>query len=256
MDNQNIWYLYKTKSTHAVYPLEIGIKECKVSDIVYDPDIVRNCCKAGCSNYGMSGGCPPFSPKMEDLYQNSDKVWLIYSIFWSKYKPKNIIESKNIGIHWKFQDVILAWLLLKLGFGIVDEVGGNFLSSGYCMGCPGQKCNFKIGRNFCRNPQKRTYSMESTGINVIETLKKQCNIISFWYSKGKFDVPYMVKCIAYFPDPNKCVEVMQTTINVLNRLESCSEKIGSQGYSLCLKESFGIDNTLIKSGNIMNKSIL
>lgn len=194
----NIKALYFTTSGYQ-YPLEFFTIRLSGEELSYQPSIVREACLTGCSNYGKTGGCPPRAPLYENLIKGKDEVWLIACRFWSKYKPVRVAQSKNSAIHWKFQDGILARVMNHLGHKLSLRVGGFFLSTGYCLGCPGRKCNFKLGKNFCRNPEKRTFSMEAVGINVVETVKKHLQLEMYWYSPGRIVVPYMLKCIAFFP---------------------------------------------------------
>jgi predicted metal-binding protein len=121
----------------------------------------------------------------------------------NEYKPESIKTSNNTAIHWKFQDAILARLLNRVGWDLKAEIDGVFLSSGYCMGCPGKKCTFKMGDQSCRNPNRRTYSLEATGINVVSTVKSALGLDLYWYTRDRKDIPYMLKCIAFFPETNK-----------------------------------------------------
>lgn len=190
--------IYNTKKGNQ-YPLDIIVKDITVSDLVFEPDQVEEWCRTGCANFGKSGGCPPRAPALDKLYSMDTRAWLIACRFDSVYKPEKVKNSNNSAIHWKFQDVILANFLNNLGHTLQEKTGGSFLATGYCMGCPGKKCNFKLGSEHCRNPQKRTFSMEATGVNVVKTIKKSLNLDLYWYSKGNIDIPYMVKCMAFFP---------------------------------------------------------
>ncbi|MDD4239543.1 MAG: DUF2284 domain-containing protein [Desulfotomaculaceae bacterium] len=232
------WYIYRAQSSGNIYPLEIGSLLCQAKDLVCEHEKVWAACAKGCSNYGSAGGCPPRSPKLEDLASPENPVWLIYCRFWSKFKHEKVLVSRNSAIHWKFQDAILARLLANIGYKLAPLLKGSFLSTGYCMGCVGKKCNFKLGLDFCRNPHKRTFSMEATGINVVETIKKLFNIELYWYSKGNTDVPYMFKCIAVFPgkviDKNVSVPLL---INTVNEFPSCLCQYNSNEYWNYLNEN-------------------
>lgn len=225
------WYLYKATSSGIIYPLEFNIKECVVSSLVYEPDIIRELCRIGCGNYNKSGGCPPLAPRLEEICHDNELVWLIYGRFWSFYKHEKVIQSTNCAIHWKFQDAILARILANLGYELRNRFGGLFLGTGYCMGCPGKKCGFKLQEKKCRNPRSRTYSMEACGINVVKTTLNVFNIKTYWYKKGYLDVPYMIKVMAYFPKHcNNHLNPKEEIIKVLNTQKNCLFKIGSDHY--------------------------
>jgi predicted metal-binding protein len=236
--NGVFWYIYRSLSSGNIYPLEMGSLLCQVKDLVYEPEKVWAACVKGCSNYGTAGGCPPRSPKLRDVTSLENPVWLIYCRFWSKFKHEKVLASHNTAIHWKFQDAILARLLANIGYKLAPILNGSFLSTGYCMGCVGKKCNFKLGLDICRNPQKRTFSMEATGINVVETVKKLFDIDLYWYSKGNTDVPYMLKCIAVFPEKviekNRFLPLLITTVN---DFPSCLWQYNSDEYWSYIQEN-------------------
>lgn len=241
MKNNVFWYIYISLSSGNVYPLEIGSMQCQAKDLVYDPEKVLAACANGCSNFGYAGGCPPKSPKFKNLVKPEDPVWLIYTRFWSKFKPKKVLSSNNPAIHWKFQDAILARFLANTGYNLAPLLKGSFLGTGYCMGCTGKKCNFKLGINSCRNPHKRTFSMEATGVNVVATVKKLFGIEFFWYSKGRTDIPYMLKCMAILPGKDGLDNLNRTLlIDVINEFPSCYCRYGTDAYRKYL-----LDNSLV-----------
>lgn len=187
--------IYRSSSTSREYPLSFESKWIDYHDIVFEPDYIESLCKKGCRNYGHSGGCPPFSPKFDTFADEKKQCLLIITKFDSKYKTEKVKASKNRAIHWKFQDVIVAHFLDKIGRAIHAHYQQTFfLGTGYCMGCPGKKCSYKL-QEPCRNPEQRTFSMESTGINVIKTVKNTMGETFYWYTKSNQNVPYLMKAI-------------------------------------------------------------
>lgn len=205
------------------YPLEMYYQIVPPDSVSFEPEPILELCKSGCSNYGISGGCPPRSPLFPIMVENKEQLLLIICKFDSIHKPLKVVNSKNTAIHWKFQDGILARILNRLGRQLAINLGGEFLATGYCMGCPGKKCTFKLGIEECRNPQLRTYSMEATGINVVRTVKNVFGETMHWYKKGNFDVPYMLKCITFIPaqsiDEIKLDSIIQDALSSLNSIK-------------------------------------
>lgn len=185
--------IYNTGSGNK-YPIELSWKVISYRDIIYEPFLINQLCKEGCKNYGKSGGCPPHAPWFEYFDHKNKMYILLVGKFYSKYKTKKVRECKNRAIHWKFQDVILARFLDKIGRRISELVDGDFFSTGYCMGCHGKKCSVK-SMELCRNPAKRTFSMEATGINVVKTVQRCLGEQFYWYTKTNLDIPYMMKAI-------------------------------------------------------------
>lgn len=187
--------IYRSSSTANAYPLSIQSKWIRYQDVVFEPDYIESLCKKGCRNYGHSGGCPPFSPKFDRFANNDKQYLLIITKFDSKYKTVKVKASKNRAIHWKFQDVIVAHFLDKIGRALQTHFPRTiYLGTGYCMGCPGKKCSYKL-QEPCRNPNQRTFSMESTGINVVKTVRNTMQETFYWYTKTNSDVPYLMKAI-------------------------------------------------------------
>lgn len=199
MDQKNtLNVVYETKEKKR-YPLEVIYKKISSDQLFYDPENVRAWCKT-CSNFNKTGGCPPRAPLFEEIMIKDVPAWLIAIKFYSEYKPESIKKLTNIAMHWKFQDAILARLLSNFGHRLVESYGGTFLASGYCMGCPGKKCSFKLGQEFCRNSLKRTYSMEATGLNVVKSVESLLSEKMYWYKRNLADIPYMLKCMLYIPE--------------------------------------------------------
>jgi predicted metal-binding protein len=240
-----MWYFYYSKSSQIIYPLEIAMHSITSRELTLDYDRVTGLCREGCANFGQSGGCPPIAPRFDSITSPAQKGILIYTKFLSLFKPPKVAQSNNIAIHWKFQDGILARFLDNVGWSMLGEFGGIFLSSGYCMGCPGKKCGFKTDSRSCHNPQRRTYSLEATGIDVVGSLWKLARENFYWYKKGVTDIPYMLKCIGFFPS-NSLLIKENHLIDVLNNLNSCWLRIGSQSY---LKEILNLQNWLATQYN-------
>lgn len=191
-------YIYNTIKGNQ-YPIEIFLNFIRKKDIVYDPIRIEKYCHDGCRNYGKSGGCPPFAPKFEKILRGIEECALILGMFDSKYKPPKVQACTNRAIHWKFQDAVLANCMDKIGRHLQEKCGLNYLGTGYCMGCHGKKCAIKEGKP-CRYPNKRTFSMEATGIDVVQTVQNIFQRRFFWYTKGNNNIPYLMKCILVYDD--------------------------------------------------------
>lgn len=211
--------IYHSSSKGNDYPLSLQYKWINYTDVVFEPEYIESLCQKGCRNYGHSGGCPPFAPKFNSFAHESSQYLLIIAKFDSKHKTEKVKASKNRAIHWKFQDVILAHFMDKLGRQISSSNQDViFLATGYCMGCPGKKCAYKL-KQPCRNPKRRTFSMEATGINVVKTVWNNLHERFYWYTRSNHDVPYLMKAILLiFPqgkiqsEINKQVELIASSL--------------------------------------------
>lgn len=230
-DTDTFWYLYRSAMSQTVYPLEFFLRPAHASHLSYEPKPVRRWCEEGCRNFNRSGGCPPLAPDFPSIHQDSEPLFLICCRFWSRFKHPNVLLSANRAIHWKFQDAIMARLMANVGYGLREYAGGSFLGTGYCLGCPGRKCAFKTGQSACRNPARRTFSLEATGINVVTTVERLFDLPFHWYGGQDTAVPYMLKCMACFPGSHLSKEAMLLLLKkVLNEFKSCFLPIGSAEY--------------------------
>jgi len=227
--------LFIANGQNLVYILN---RKFNSEDISYDYDLISGLCMNSCKNYGKAGGCPPKAPKYECIKKDYPFSVLIYAKLLSKFKSIKVRKSNSYYIHYRSQDVILSNLLTKLGYQIKVAFGSNivFLNNGYCMGCGNKKCNYKIGNESCKNPEKRTYSLEATGINVTTTVKELFEIDLQWYNnKNCHEIEYMCKVIGIFcedrPTQN---DILNSMICNLNKLPSTKFHINSHDFDVRL----------------------
>lgn len=190
MSHPKLWVDYVTADGKNKYPIKVGYKKINFDDIVYDPTYIRSLCEVGCKNYNHAGGCPPFSPLFETLHRKGQSLFLVYGTFYPEFKTEKVKKSESAYIHFRLQDQILSRLFYNLGLCLTEKTGCIFLGTGFCMGCGSKKCSYKEGILDCRNPTRRSYSMESTGINVEATLKETVEVQLYWYGKNSgLDIP-------------------------------------------------------------------
>lgn len=238
MSSRLIGYIYTTRDGKS-YPCDVFYKSIPTGEIVFDYDYVTSLCRKGCSNFNVGGGCPPKAPRFDELIPDYPYSVVICAKLLSAYKPIKVKNSNSFYIHYRFQDNILARLLTMLGNAIKqhwDEV--YFLGNGYCSGC--KKCNFKLGYDFCKQPDKRTFSMEATGIDVVQTLRKAFGVELQWYNKENFrQVEYMIKAIGILTKTNEQSQlVVRDLVDFLNQLDSTKYKIGTAAYENLLREYY------------------
>jgi hypothetical protein len=128
-------------------------------------------------------------------------------------------------------DAILSNLLSKVGYQLKKDDGANFLATGYCKGC--HKCSFP-----CKTPSKQTFSLESTGVDVEDTVRRLFNTELQWFGKrNPNDVDYMMKIIAYFPKNRvNNLGFEDVLVTILNNLNCTRYKIGSDKYQIRLAQ--------------------
>ncbi|MGI6649759.1 MAG: DUF2284 domain-containing protein [Bacillota bacterium] len=214
-------YIYTTGKGDS-YPIELDYKAILSDQLVSDYNRVTGYCKTGCKNYNYAGGCPPLAPNFELLREKYPLAVLIYARLYSEFKPDKVKASEKVYIHYRFQDIILSNLLTNLGYELTRKNRNQifFLNNGYCMGCGNKKCNFKLGNNFCANPDRRTFSLEACGVDVEASLKKIFNIELQWYNKSNYNtVEHMTKAIALLcKNHAQQAELSNSLIGCLNGL--------------------------------------
>lgn len=226
--------IYSTQNGNH-YPLEIKSSLISSNEVVHDYTRITNYCKTGCKNFNSGGGCPPKAPAFSKIAEQFPYGYIICAIFSSKWKPQKVKESTSQYIHFRFQDVILSKFLTNLGYTIKEHIGSGclFLNNGYCMGCGNKKCSFKSGENICKNPQKRTFSLEATGVDVEATLANIFDLKLQWYKNKNYnEVQYMAKSIGLFVDSKeKQTLIHESLCDCLQTLPSTKIKIGSNEYT-------------------------
>lgn len=129
------------------------------SDLIFDDRAVFQC--MNCKNYGHKRTCPPFKNNLnyQDMILKYKKGLLVLVKFDSSVDfEKARTESTN-----KLHGILLK--LEKDGFNQDNHFTTSFIG-GSCKLCK-QGC-----ADVCRNPQHSRIPLESTGVDVVETLKK------------------------------------------------------------------------------------
>lgn len=152
------------------------------TDIVFDLKVCE-ACKA-CKRYGLTGCCPPNIGTFE-YYKKLLKRYAFGKIYVEKYFVEDLTKYKEIGRKSSYE---LHKILLEERKKLLDS-GHYFnliLGGGSCKWC--KECIIP-----CRMPQFRAIPIEATGVNVVETLKKQGLFLKFPVNK----IFYRVGVILY-----------------------------------------------------------
>ena len=171
--------------------LEMGAVEAKIipADKVVVEDRIVLKCKVGCSNYGKTLACPPYTPTPEEFRKIvKDYSYALFMKFESKATADPELAkhlSKPVTdptipehIKEKLREFWAAWKADKLQMlstvHAIEKAAMNKgyplavgLVSGHCQLC--EECT--LDRATCVYPTKARYSEEAVGVNVQATAK-------------------------------------------------------------------------------------
>ena len=134
--------------------VKLGASDSKIIDVktVRTAAWVRYKCQFGCSGFGESLTCPPYSPTPEQTQKILDcykKAILVHR------RSSSVVNISKIVVQME-KEAFLAGYYKALAMG-----------SGPCMFCA--ECNLK---GECRHSEKARPSMEACGIDVFSTVRK------------------------------------------------------------------------------------
>jgi predicted metal-binding protein len=171
--------------------LELGAVDAKIitADKVVVEDRIVLKCKVGCSNYGKTLACPPYTPTAEEFRKIvSEYSYALFMKFESQARadaelapylskpetdpsiPQEIKDKmREFWAAWKedklkMLSAVHALEKAAMNKGYPLAVG---LVSGYCQLC--EECT--LDRASCVYPTKVRYSEEAVGVNVQATAK-------------------------------------------------------------------------------------
>jgi predicted metal-binding protein len=127
-----------------------------------------------CPHHGRNFSCPPHSPSFLDHVRSASRAEVICITL-----PKAEFPGPTP------QDVYHACFregsrLLRAELDRHRSEGKMIAGSGPCLAC--NRCSLEAGKGACSQPEKRIYSLESLGVNVIGLLKRVFGIDLEWDS--------------------------------------------------------------------------
>ena len=182
--------------------------QIRYEDIYFDRKVQEMCISPSfkCPFYGHSWSCPPNSPYLEKALSTYTEFFLIYSLFDLESYIKK--EKEKTG---RSEFYIKNTFLLTKSFesNELENEFEKFLSQytkpykkrlllydGTCKYCKIQKtgaCTFDSGEP-CRFPNEMRYSMEATGIEVIQTVRDFKDKLKIEYPSNKYSYRFGLAC--------------------------------------------------------------
>ena len=184
--------------------LELGAADAKIipSNSVVVEDRVVLKCKVGCTNYGKTLACPPYTPSAEEFRKIvGEYSYALFMKFTSKAEADSDLQ-KSLGksqgdttlpadMKLKADEFWAVWKADK--HKMLDSVvklekeamrKGYSLAvgfvSGSCQLC--EKCNVASG--ICVHPEIARYSEDAVGVNVRKTAENAGIAVTFPFEKN------------------------------------------------------------------------
>lgn len=175
------------------YPLEVGFAVVPSTNVPVDDLTTSEACRKGCRLYGRNGGCPPFAPGFNQI--PGDELIVLHAKLMTEHFPERVLKGPYYS-RWVFVETFLTPLTNRIGKALASSLKGYFLSSGNCHGCRPKRCAVKDNLP-CRAPDKKTFSLEATGVLVTELMKGVFGIeLQWWQQQDPAYVPdYMNKVV-------------------------------------------------------------
>lgn len=190
------------KQTMHFIAVDIPIKEF---ESCIDAQTIRNLCKLGCVNYGKKWSCPPYSPEIGEITKKNDYTNVIVITAYIYLVEMGYIKNSYQRV--KAANMILKSKCEKYARTLEKLTDGYALLSGSCNLC--KPCYKKRGLP-CGKPDKKRYSLESTGVNVSFLSARFCKHELLWYKKGE-TLPYtsVVMAVLYSGEISfDCMEIL------------------------------------------------
>jgi predicted metal-binding protein len=150
-------------------------KEISSKDLIFSEDVFGECAKNTCGNYGKNHSCPPLSGDMQEnmarflKYENGIIINKIVDM--GEFYEKMMTATKEAGDALQnLRDLLEDKPVLIAGPG----------------GCRICKTCAAIDNEPCRFPDKRQYSMEGSGMDIV-SMSRKFNMI---YNAGDHKLGY------------------------------------------------------------------
>lgn len=195
-ENWNINEMFKTEEELR----EMNIESSVLTTEIDVPDFIEHCvdvprflgCCGECPNFGKTWSCPPYDFDPMD-------IWKQYSRFYL-YAIKTITPPELLEKTYELDELLKlgAQITLASTKGMADHLeaeqkkypGSRIIGGGRCVLCGDGNCA-RMKDEPCRFPDRMTYSIESLGGNVQETLKRYLDEDIYWGADGHLAPSYI-----------------------------------------------------------------
>lgn len=153
---------------HSKLPVRVSWQSFAATSLPQDIKQVRQLCADGCPYYHRNGGCPPWSPTIEELGKEDYITLLVLST--------DTVSNQALSV---LNGIIDSWMD-DLGYAVLDTLGIGFLSAGPCRACP--SCSIETG---CQRPSRRVSSVTGVGLLLSDILEHHFMQPLRWTGNGQ-----------------------------------------------------------------------
>lgn len=135
----------------------------------------KTACEA-CKRHGTNLACPPFSPTFNAYTQGKESARVICLRLPLEYFSEEVLQDRYQLCFSKVRGFLVDELSTS------REAGYTIAGAGPCTAC--ERCMAEEGIAECCKPDKRIFSLESLGVNLMKLAKRSFGISLEWSSSS------------------------------------------------------------------------
>lgn len=166
------------------------------------------CVHNGIECGGYNGGCPPYSPKFENIKKAYPFFYVICIRFDLAYAIKyaGLKNGKHEGYFVLSYADRLTMHYIQRALKYFEARGYYALGASNCPGCTPKRCTITRGRT-CSNPKKRRFSLEATGVECHKLHRNMfMEVLPWWYRTPKHVPVWMYRYAGVFCERDTLAE--------------------------------------------------
>jgi predicted metal-binding protein len=131
-----------------------------------------------CLRFGKNLACPPHSPAFSEYLRTMEKARVICIRLPQDYFAHLAFEERYRACFRQARSLLTERLVKA------RVAGHRVAGSGPCLAC--EECALAAGSKQCEKPEKRIYSLESLGVNVVGLVKRCFQMDLDWSTDGQY----------------------------------------------------------------------
>lgn len=174
LDGREEMWIHRSSVGTSGIGIERYEKKLSLAEIECDARVRASCTL--CEMHGRNLACPPHSPYFrEHTAHTRTATILCYRVPLASFQAFVSRESRCFAAYRTARDFLFEELVKY------RSMGKTIAGCGPCEECT--RCALDQGIDVCRHPSRRTYSLESLGVNLIALSIKAFNMPLEWSSE-------------------------------------------------------------------------